>query len=169
MDEIKSYVTILQGIATIVAIVVGGFWAVYRYKIFREATSNPQIELEKCMIPYGKNQLLAMTITVRNIGKTVVRAVDSGIKLSIKRMPLGSPCGNIVRWEHGQYLVRNIDVISAANPDEEDDIERYMLEPGDEYHESLTIVVPKKVLLMARLEFRGKEGDHIWLYRVWDV
>jgi hypothetical protein len=61
----------------------------------------------------------------------------------------------------------DFDVIRESNP--EDMSNKYLLEPGDEYDECIATIVPTQALLMHRVEFLGKEGDHIWVYKMLDT
>lgn len=146
-----------------------GYWAIYRHKIFREDTSKPQIDIDYESVPYGKNKLIKMNMTIKNIGKTWVRPIESGIKLSVKQLPENKDVGSLLHWNDGTDLLDRIDVIHIANPDKDYDVSVYRLEPGDEYRELLSLVVPSVVLVMARLEYRGSEDDHVWVYRIWRV
>lgn len=166
MDDFSTLISIISGILTSIALLAGGLWAIYRLKIQREHTSNPQVKMDHTLLPYGNDlKLLVITAHIRNIGKICVNV--ERIVFALKKLPDDKQEGETLNWNDGTFLVTDFDVVKESNP--EDISNKYMIEPGDEYDECITAVVPSQALLMSRIEFQGKEGDHFWVYKVFNT
>lgn len=164
MISISEIVLILSNIATMLALIIGGVWAIHRYRLYREASSNPQIKINYEILEYNdNNKLLVLTILVRNIGKVVVEAEK--ITYSIFLLPKNLPIAGKPQLNVQKILINNSDLIYDANPSEIGVI-KYMIEPGDEYEELLSLVTPSKSLMLLDIYFQSKQGDKFRVYKI---
>jgi hypothetical protein len=73
-DDIKTWVEIVQGIATTVGIVAAGIWSFFTFVLGRSFAPNMQITFElKQVVDLKQRQAAIVLVKIKNIGKTRVR------------------------------------------------------------------------------------------------
>jgi hypothetical protein len=83
LDELKDWVQLGQGAVTTVAIVIAGVWAYYSFVVGRSATAHVQIECGlKQVITTANGQILAVSVTLRNTGRTRVDGLSCDITVA---------------------------------------------------------------------------------------
>ena len=71
LNEWKDIAAIAQGGATLIAIVVGGIWALRRYYRNAEHRANPAVHLQACFLGrHGDAWIVEVTVNVENKGKS---------------------------------------------------------------------------------------------------
>ena len=81
--ELKDWVALGQDAVTIVAIVVAGVWAYYTFIVGRSSAAQVQIECGlKRMIATASGKILAISVTLRNTGRTRVDELSCDITVA---------------------------------------------------------------------------------------
>lgn len=80
LSVIQDYVDVVQGIVTILAIVFGGWWSLYRFGLSRErrprAVVNHEVFVQRLS---GGKHLIRDGIRMRNAGKTLIRWTNAKV------------------------------------------------------------------------------------------
>lgn len=92
VEDLKDWVQVGQGVATIVAIIVAGVWAYYVFAVGRSATAHVQIECRlKWVIPTANGKILAISVVLRNTGRTRVDQLRCELTVAPIRNPQDNP------------------------------------------------------------------------------
>lgn len=155
MTDFLNISQVFANIGIVIASIVGGTWAYYRFQLSRMGEPNPQLELSYSFLPYSADcLLLVMTVIVRNSGHSEL--YSDSISLSVCALDATLECGSSPHWNKEKELMSDFDLIHGANPDLEPN-DKYWLPPLDEYHEVATLIVPKSSdIYMARVSHRGQ-------------
>lgn len=163
--EMEILSSIFENVVICSSIIFGGWWAIHKFKIFREGKPNPQLDLEYEILPYNEeSSLLVMTVHIGNIGK--IDMYPKSISLSLRSLPKNFSIGKSPHWKDGNVILDEFDVIYDANPDLKPE-NTYMLPPNDKYLEIATLVISKtENLLMAKILYLGKDKSEFSIYKV---
>ncbi len=168
---------IAQSIATILAILTGGVWAFFNFSLFRTTADNLSVKIVPTVTRYNNdNYLLTITLNVSNLGKTRVYAGAKGCELMLRKLDRTKVSGQALaydysnnksmKWsESGTELLPNLDMLRHYDPG------TYWLEPGVEYHEIESIVIPKDGLIVVKTTFwvGDADVDAITEYKLCDI
>lgn len=74
-SQLRDWVQIVQGLLTIAAISIGGFWAFYVFILGRSSTAHVwiQCKLERAKSVTNGKKVAAVSVTLKNTGRTRVR------------------------------------------------------------------------------------------------
>ncbi len=166
MDTLLHVSTIASNISIVLAMLVGGVWAFYRFHHAGEGDAKPQLQFSYDVHPYSAtSSLLVMTVRVINAGSSEMR--PRSIKLSVRQLPTDTPINTALHWNDGKDM-RTIDVMKDANPQMEDGDE-YVLLPHDAYDEVVMLTVPNQCLCMASMRYQGTDDTDFIIYKVMRV
>lgn len=150
---------VLKGVS-IAAIIAGGVWAIYQFKITDSDASNIQLTVTTKVLPYSKDKkILLVHARPKNIGKVSVE--PKHFWLTVNDIPSGMPAGAI---DLKKLKERYKTDILKGFPD------GYELEPGVEYDEVVALIVPDDKSLYSvtgEIDLDEKnEIDHTAVVRV---
>ncbi|MEO6917487.1 MAG: hypothetical protein ABI171_00315 [Collimonas sp.] len=150
---------LLKSVATI-AIIAGGLWGVYRFSAVGSNDINIQVLVSAETQAYSATQsLLVIHVKPKNIGKVTVRPGEDGLLVTVRKIP-GDAKDGIMRLD-ALPLVYSTDLLKRY-------LDGYEIEPGAEYDEIMTIVVPKGSVYAVRAELdlgNEDEVDHTTVVR----
>jgi len=104
----------------------------------------------------------------------MVRAAAKGCQLSVRKLPRNKLVGQVLthdettkkdlEWvEAGEGVVTDLDMLRHY------EVGSYALEPGVEYHEIESVVMPADALVLIKVTFWLSEEDAITEYHVCDI
>lgn len=135
-QKFKDWVDLSSKVISTLAILIGGYWAFHQFKLFDTDVANVQIFTSVDVFDQdGDNKLLAIHMKPKNIGKVPVEIGKGGLIIAVRKVPMNLKPGP----NHLENLkeIYKIDLIKEKFPD------GYVLEPGVEYDDIETFVVPK--------------------------
>lgn len=151
LDNLKVITDIAGTIVTAAAVIIGAFWAYFRF--IRDRTYRPRLEVSMtgAWTTVSGQRLLHVRVTVKNIGASVVRLLQEGTGLRVQR--IGELPGDVrtVAWEGAKVFV-----IFA---------EHAWIEPSEAVSDTLLMHIPAAeddpILLETRLvwKWKGSEGN----------
>jgi hypothetical protein len=142
LQKARDWADLALKIISSVAIVVGGWWAYYQFRVTDSTASNIQIGLATEIVKYSEDyRLLVIHVKPKNIGKVPVSPGKGGLIVSVRPLPTTLKAG-AVDLEKPPEL-HNANLITRF-PD------GYELEPGVEYDEVEALVVPKSGLYAVK-------------------
>jgi hypothetical protein len=172
LDDWDKVLSAIEHGATVLALVVGGWWALHRFVLNRENAWNLVVDVVPTFYPNGADTcLLCASISLRNVGKVMVSPLGDGCWFSLRSYSPGLQLGATPHWNEGHPIVEKLAVISRANPNHNDEMDpvadNYNIEPGGEFVETVIVVVPRGILLMVEVGFAAApDGWAVWTYRV---
>ena len=175
LDDLNQLLSVAEHGATILALILGGWWAVHRYILSRESEWNLTIDVTPTFLSYTEDaRLLCASITIANIGKVRALAGEKGCWFSLRELPGGLAVGSTPHWLDGRRVVESLSVIPHANPNHVGQMapldKNYIIEPGAEFIETVNVIVPSGGILMAEVGFNaGRDEFAVWTYKVWRV
>ena len=151
-DLVKNIVDIVSGIVTVLAVIVGGVWAYFRF--VKERTYRPRlgVNMTGTWVAVADRYLLIAEITVMNIGQSVINLRQRGTGLRVSKLTSLPTTVGPVQWEP-------IKVYEIYKDHE-------WIEPSETVSDQLLLMVDddgrSPVLFEARLvwEWHG-DDDHI--------
>ncbi|AIY40503.1 hypothetical protein LT85_1345 [Collimonas arenae] len=160
IQKARDWVDFLLKSVTIIAIIAGGAWAVYQFTVIGSTDTNIQVLVSAETQAYSDTQsLLVIHVKPKNIGKVMVRPGQDGLLVTVRKIP-GDAKDGIMRLD-ALPLTYSTDLLKRY-------LDGYEIEPGAEYDEILTIVVPKGSMYAVRAELdlgNEDEVDHTTVVR----
>lgn len=147
----------IKDAATVIALLLGGCWGIYRFNLHRTLNSFVKLEIEgNVLVSEGDSTRVVLDATVRNPSATGVARRLAWIELQ----PLAPRDGSVQR-------------ITLVQPKVSDEVRRYgvfgsfkYLEPGEEFRDSLLLAVPPDAdFLLIKLFFAGGRPGETWRIR----
>lgn len=164
---LSDYLEIISKAATILAIIVGGIWTYRNFTLERTDFENPQIIVDPQVMPYTDEKvLLVANVTIKNVGKRIVRINKNGCTVSVLLIPPDEPLYERLKFFDHQATVKSENILDEYYRNEE---WQYELEPGTEYHEIYRAVMPRDrhAHLKVSLHFGPlSKDDAITEYRI---
>lgn len=134
LQKVKEWVDLVLKALSIFAIIATGCWAIYQFKITETDASNIQFVVTTEVLKYSDDsRMLLIHLRPKNIGK--IRVEPLHITVTVKDIPVGLKPGSAVDLEKLKERFK-ADVLDRFK-------DGYELEPGVEYDEIVTLVVPK--------------------------
>jgi len=135
LQSTKDYVDLTLKALSILAIIAGGGWAYYQFRLFESDADNIQITVSTELLKYsGDFRLLLIHTRPKNIGKVLVTPGKDGLILTVRKLPANLNSGAV---DLDKLPVTYTTNILKKYPD------GYVLEPGVEYDELVALIVPK--------------------------
>jgi hypothetical protein len=158
LEKARDWADLSLKCLSIIAILVGGVWAFYQYRVARTDVSNVEISVSSEIQQYSEgSRLLILHIRPKNIGKVMVTA-EKSFTVVVKRIPTELKVGEIDLEKLSNFY--QTDLLKRYQGAENDG---YDLEPGVEYDEIVALIVPRGSMysIKATLNFDGEyEVDH---------
>lgn len=142
--------------ASKLVISIGGAWAVYQFRWFRIAAFNIQPSLAIERFPYDQNaELLVIHAKAKNIGKTKVAPDENGFRVEVWKIPdslnIDSKKGQRFIRVKDENKIFDENIVKIYEDECELGSEKgYWLEPGVEYDEVLSLLVPINIKLIVK-------------------
>lgn len=160
LPKLRDWADLALKCVSVVAIVMGGTWALYQHRITETASYNVQVAVSAEFQPYGGDlRLLLIHARPKNIGKVLVEPGKSGFVVTVRTIPEKLKEG-VVDLE--DLPVFYMDDLLKRFPD------GYELEPGVEYDEVVALVVPKGKMFAVKATLDlgdDTEVDHTTVVR----
>jgi hypothetical protein len=172
-----------KNFAEVIAIVIGGWWACYRFGLLRENKPAIGIELiHECIPDANQCYLTWFDVILTNKGKVKAEArkkrdpaysdkyekLKYSCSLLLRAIPQNVPQGEPICWfnaevnQKGSPLPTDIEADLLDNYDYEMEGKTYFwMEPAESYHLGVGYVLPSGVYL-AMVTFVGRNDDEFW-------
>jgi len=142
LKHISDWLDVIHHVVEVVAIIVGGLWAYFRFRIKRESKWNLNVKVAAAVFPHSSNRrLLIVNMTLHNVGNVVVYG-----KKDDKEGECCAYVYKIQKTDKDKYIGpievdynRAKNEVGKVNFLEEEGY--YYLEPGATYEESAAFVV----------------------------
>jgi hypothetical protein len=145
---------------TMVAILVGGYWAYYKFRVTDEAEISAVVAVSAEVLPYSREScLLLLHVRPKNIGNVPISFGNKGFVVTVRSVPAGSNPGALDLDAQPKFY--ETDILQRF-PD------GYDLEPRADYDELVALVVPKGSMFSAKAVLNlpdGTEVDHTAVVR----
>lgn len=148
LEKVKPWADLLLTVVSLIAIPATGWWAYHNFSVEDTHEANPNISVTAEVMPYDdERRLLVVHIRPRNLGKVPIELLGGtrgDISVDIKALPSKSPNGYLdLEGVPVTFAAHNI--VSGFNGG-------YVMEPGIDYDEIKTFVVPRGVTYVIRAE-----------------
>jgi hypothetical protein len=142
-ERIELWSKVVSTVVQVIALAIAGFWTYHLHLVTSESEQNPNLTMSISVLPYTEgDRLLTIHVKPKNVGKVpiVIRQGDEsrgGMWVRIKRLPASAKNGPVdtdalpVLFEKPGMLKRYLH-----------NGETYELDPGVEFDELATFVVP---------------------------
>jgi len=176
----------LKNFAEMLAILVGGGWAFFRFVLRRERETALSMDMKSSSIPRGPGvHLVSFDVELSNKAAVSLRAkrkrlpaypdptdvLNYSVDLLLRSIPSSLPVGASLRWfpEPAQKSPQPGD-IEVDLVDEYEDMGKtdFWMEPGETYHVSTSMVLAAGTYL-AMVTFVGNRSDKEFWRRVFVV
>ncbi|KGS31165.1 hypothetical protein [Burkholderia pseudomallei] len=155
LDKVKPWAEFALTCASLIAIPVAGWWAYHNFSVENTHEINPNISVSADVQPYDEDRrLLVVHVRPKNVGKVPIE-LDGGksgdIDVEVKVLPRKLPDGHLDPAKLPvKFPARNI--VSRFDGG-------YVLEPGIDYNEIETFVVPKDATYIVRAVMSHFDSD----------
>ncbi|MFM0162905.1 hypothetical protein PQR39_21135 [Paraburkholderia sediminicola] len=139
LEKVKTWAELALTCASLVAIPVGGWWVYHNFSAEDTHEANPNITVTAEVLPYDDTRRLLMVhVKPKNLGKVPIE-LDGGkkgdIDVLVKTFPAGLASGRVDRDKLPVAFAAH-NIVSKYNGG-------YVMEPGIDYDEIETFIVPK--------------------------
>lgn len=135
LQKFKDWVELTLKVMSVLAIIAGGIWAYYQFRLTETTSSNIQLTINTEIVNYSDEyQLLVIHVKPKNIGKVLVVPDKDGLVVTVREIPRNQQTGAINL--ENLPILHSSDLLKKFTAG-------YELEPGVEYDEIETLVVPK--------------------------
>ncbi|TXH05570.1 MAG: hypothetical protein E6R07_01815 [Nevskiaceae bacterium] len=149
----REWADFILKVLTSIAIAVGGVWSYFEFSLMETAATNIQLTLATEVLDYGPNEkLLVIHVRPKNIGKTLATTPKKGFVVSVKSIPQNIPQGEVSLDKFRDFYSGDLMQRFADG---------YELEPGVEYDELVTLVVPTGSIFFVKAEFPLADNDEV--------
>lgn len=134
LQHARDWADLVLKLCSVVALVAGGTWAYYQFRVVGTTESNIQLTVTADALPYsGGVRLLVVHAKPKNIGKVPIELPKTGFVVSVRALPKNAKGGPL-------------DISKLPELYKTDLLQRfpdgYRLEPGVEYDELYVLLVP---------------------------
>jgi hypothetical protein len=186
LNTVHTIAEISSSVVVGIAAIVGGFWALHRFRRERSDEAAIEIGLNSTCVPYDAAHLIFFDVVLTNVGKIRVEAkrehknrlaFDDGVEklqhsgsLQLKRLQSWKEQTNrYLDWFENELLgpVLGLDEINLLTPYEdpkEGNVPDFWMEPGEVYHLGAAVVLPPG-LYIAKITFVAAD-EHRCLARL---
>lgn len=168
-SSLSIYADAASKLATTLALLIGGGWAVYKFRVLRMTVWNLQVRVDANALPYRDElKLVCFTVFLTNIGKVKVLPGSKGCTITIREVPPALLVHEELKWEDCRPLISATDII--ARRFENPAVPGYEIEPGTEYQEIASFILAPRGIVMVETRFWWKDDrDTITNYRFVDL
>lgn len=140
-------------VMSIIAIILGGWWAYYQFDISRATASNIQVAVTSESKNYDESScILLIHVKVKNIGKVLVKPNKDGFIVSVRRIPKNLNQGPIELEK--MPLMHRVNLLKRYR-------DGYELEPEVEYDEIVALIVPKSSMYAVKATFNLSDETEV--------
>jgi hypothetical protein len=133
LQATKDGLDVIFKIASIVAVLAGGWWTWHIYSLSDAGYSAVEVAVTAESVHYGKDtRLLIIHVKPRNVGKVPINAGKDGLVLTVRKIANDLPSGHV-----------KDDMPPLFHGDIVKEYDGYELEPGVGYDEVHSFVVEK--------------------------
>jgi hypothetical protein len=105
LADTKTVVEIIQALVATAAVIVGGFWAYFKFIKGRTLRPRLEVTIAGSWVAAEAEPNLHVTVSVKNIGTTVVRLIQKGTGLAVEPLEKPQPAGkNSMVWAQGRTI-----------------------------------------------------------------
>jgi hypothetical protein len=170
LESIEKLAGIAESAITVIAILVGGIWALRKYVVTREGVWNLRMNIDYEVLPYSdSSELLLLYVIPENIGKVVVIPGRKGCVVYVRLVPK-------ITDRKVPFLIQPEDMGAPVLKEEimwsrgsAGDVPKYEIEPGLSYRHTVPLVVPRGALIEVRAMFWRDEEDATSARRIIDL
>ncbi len=149
-------------LATLVSIIAGGLWAYFKYIRQRLGVWNLKMTIIPEVLPYSRESaLLVIKLDLKNVGFISIVPGSKGCTVAIRRVPAGLRDGQAVTWRSAEPFGEELDILTQYREyAEADDYENevYTLDPGGEYREQHSVIVPRGCIYLIEVTFWARHN-----------
>jgi hypothetical protein len=151
LESVKTAFDIAGTAVTAIAVIVGGYWAYFRF--VRERTYRPRLEVTMAgqWREVGAHRLLHARISVKNIGTSVVTLLQEGTGLRISKLDPEIPSAPAATQWQSMRVFRVFEKHQWIEPDET---------ISDDLLVSLVVGIDEPVLFESRLVWKWEGGKN---------
>lgn len=148
LERVKTWAELALTCASLVGIPVAAWWAFHNFSVEDTHEANPNISVSAEILPYdNERRLLVVHVKPRNPGKVPIE-LDGGkkgdIDVLVKSFPTGLASG-LVDHDKLPTVYRAHNIVSRYEGG-------YVMEPGIDYDEVKTFIVPKGTTYLVNVE-----------------
>jgi hypothetical protein len=148
LEKVKTWAEIVFACVSTVAIPIGGWWAFHNFSVEDTHEANPNITVSAEVQPYDDTRrLLVVHVKPKNLGKVPIE-LDGGkkgdIDVLVKTFPAGLASGRVDQDKLPVAFAAH-NIVSKYNGG-------YVIEPGIDYDEIETFIVPKGATYLVYAE-----------------
>jgi hypothetical protein len=158
LQKARDWIDVVLKVMSIAAIIAAGAWAYYQFRLADTDASNIQMSVTTEVLKYsGDNRLLMIHVRPKNIGKVMV--APRHLAVTVRDLPVDLKPGAV-------------DLDKLKERYKADILDRFMggyeMEPGVEYDEVVTMIVPTGMYSVGAEMDLGDdyEVDHTTVARV---
>lgn len=164
-ETITSVTDWILKIASIIAIVIGGWWTYHVFGVTAVEDSNLTLSISTDTIGYqGNLKLLVIHARPKNLGKTPIEIGGKkagGFHVTIKELPKNIQDGQLLEAEKLSVLVKDVDILRHYH-------DGYIIEPEGIYDEVEAIPLHKGLYLLEAVFDLDRE-DYVNAYSIVEV
>ena len=180
--NLETVATIVDHLATAIAVVVGGGWIFYQYIVRRLGQTGISIDLIACVHPHTEGfRLVFLDVVLKNTGHTrldaslasrfeLARQFDDSVQfagsLQLRRIegPAPAAAAHVDWWENapgvlGSLVIPEVNLLMEYT--DEDERPDFFMEPGEEYHLGNAFLLSPGTYL-AKVVFVGQGKREYW-------
>ncbi len=153
LDRHRDIADLILKYVSTVAIVVGGCWAAYTFLVGENTATIIQLTITSETLQYGGgNGLLVVHVKPKNIGKKLVVLDKQRFDVVITKIPANLSPGMLHPQKNLPYHVENLMTRFRDG---------YELEPGIEYDELVSLIVPAGSVYAIRSQLELGDGTEV--------
>lgn len=142
-------------VATFVALVVGGFWGLWQYRLSGAQDWTTNITIETKVLPY-RDDLRLLVIDVRSknprtVEIELVPKLGDSYKLRLRKLATDKKANTVFDEDSGELLA-DIDLLADVG-------ESYVYLPGAEMQDERSVVLPAGTVALITAEMKIHNGD----------
>ncbi|MEM5316512.1 hypothetical protein [Paraburkholderia sp. JHI869] len=154
-ESFKWWAELTLTCTSLVALPVGGWWAFHNFSVEDTHEANPNITVTVEVQPFSESSRLQVVhVKPKNVGKIPIE-LDGGkkgdINIDVRVSPAKLPDG-LVSTDALPVKFRAANIVSRFNGG-------YVMEPGIDYDEVETFIVPKDATYIVRAEMDNYDQD----------
>lgn len=152
IEKAKNWADFILKVVSIIGIVLGGYWAVYQFRITGTSDNNIEIGVSTDVVNYSKDlRLLVIHVKPKNIGKVPVYSGKEGIVVTVRKITENQSAGDL-NLDKLTVICKNNLLAKYHDND-------YLLEPGVQYNEIKTLLVPAGIYSISAEMDLGDEYE----------
>ncbi len=160
---VGGVVDVVKTCLEIVALVVAGIWAYYKWRESNELSRQINMEVTAEEHPINdKSSVLVIRIVLNNVGYRSLIPGTKGLEVSVKRLFAGGD-GPRLEWSKGQLVLDEVDILAHYKEEGAADYEdAFRLDRNGTYHETCALTIERgHVYLVQAALWLAEDDDQI--------